>query len=208
MRPLFIFDLDGTLALIDHRRHLVGPRRCEKCHGFGHVKREPVEIQATIRDSRGVMTALPVMDSCSACGGSGNAKPDWRAFFAACVHDEPNVPVIQTLQALRRGGAECWIWSARSDEVRDETTDWLRKHGCLSQFSSSPWWWQFGAPERFRMRKAGDFTPDDQLKFSWLAELEPPERQRLTGVFDDRDKVVAMWRRHGVPCFQVAPGQF
>ena len=26
MKPLYIFDLDGTLALIDHRRHFVNRR--------------------------------------------------------------------------------------------------------------------------------------------------------------------------------------
>ena len=36
----------------------------------------------------------------------------------------------------------------------------------------------------------------------------PPERNRLTAVFDDRDKVVQMWRENGVPCFQVAKGDF
>lgn len=208
MRPLYIFDLDGTLALIDHRRHLVEPRRCEKCLGCGNVRREPAEIAAMRPDSRGIMTAIPAMDPCQACGGYGGLKPDWPAFYAACVHDEPNLPVIQTMKALRRGGAECWIWSGRSDEVRTETIAWLRKHGCVSRSGSAAWWWMFGAPERFRMRPAGDFTPDEQLKFGWLASLEPPERQRLTGVFDDRDRVVQMWRRHGVPCFQVALGDF
>ena len=58
------------------------------------------------------------------------------------------------------------------------------------------------------MRKAGDFTPDEDLKRGWLAEMEPPELARLTAVFDDRDKVVAMWRAAGVPCFQVAPVAF
>jgi hypothetical protein len=27
-------------------------------------------------------------------------------------------------------------------------------------------------------------------------------------VFDDRDKVVKMWRENGINCFQVAPGDF
>jgi len=27
-------------------------------------------------------------------------------------------------------------------------------------------------------------------------------------VFDDRDKVVNMWRENGIPCLQVAPGNF
>lgn len=161
MKPLYIFDLDGTLANIDHRQHFV----------------------------------------------VGDAK-DWRAFFAACVHDVPNLPVIRTLQALRSAGAECWIWSGRSDEVRPATVEWLCKHGCFGWPTGFLPAWPFGAPERFRMRAAGDFRPDEELKLGWLGDLDPPERNRLTAVFDDRDKVVAMWRSFGVPCFQVAPGAF
>lgn len=33
-------------------------------------------------------------------------------------------------------------------------------------------------------------------------------RERIAMVFDDRDKVVAMWRRQGLTCLQVAPGDF
>ncbi len=70
------------------------------------------------------------------------------------------------------------------------------------------WAWPFGAPERFRMRKAGDHQDDVMLKGGWLSEIEPPEWDRLTAVFDDRDRVVQMWRDAGVTCFQVAPGEF
>lgn len=163
MKPLYIFDLDGTLALTEHRQH--------------------------------------ILDS--------DSPTKWRDFFAKCVDDQPNEPVIRTLQALRRSGAECWIWSGRSDEVKPQTVEWLCTHGCFGNAITNylPAW-PFGAPERLRMRAAGDFTPDEQLKFGWLADLEPPERNRLTAVFDDRDKVVAMWRANGVPCFQVAPGAF
>jgi len=161
MKPLYIFDLDGTLALIEHRRHLVeGP------------------------------------------------KKDWPAFFAACVDDTPNLPVIRTLQMLRQSGAEVWIWSGRSDEVKTQTVAWLQKHGCFGFPTDVLWAWPFGAPERFRMRKAGDHQMDTKLKAAWLAEIEPPEWARLTAVFDDRDSVVKMWRDAGVTCFQVAPGEF
>jgi hypothetical protein len=34
------------------------------------------------------------------------------------------------------------------------------------------------------------------------------DRQRLVAAFDDRDRVVQMWRAAGVTCFQVAPGEF
>lgn len=161
MKPLYIFDLDGTLALIEHRRHFVeGP------------------------------------------------KKDWPAFFAACVDDEPNMPVIRTLHALRQAGAEIWIWSGRSDEVRSQTVEWLCKHNCFGWPANTLPAWPFGATERFRMRKAGDHQMDVTLKRGWLAEIEPPEYARLTAVFDDRASVVQMWRDAGVPCFQVAPGDF
>lgn len=160
MRPLYIFDLDGTLALIEHRRHFVN-----------------------------------------------RPKPDWQAFYAACVDDSPNVPVIRTLKSLRKSGAEIWIWSGRGAEVAGETEEWLYKHGCLKT-TMFLHWEPFRPPESFMMRPVGNYTPDEQLKLGWLAEMEPPERRRLTAVFDDRDKVVRMWRENGVPCFQVEKGDF
>lgn len=155
-RPLYIFDLDGTLALIEHRLHFI------------------------------------------------QQKPkDWRAFFAAVGDDKPNLPVISTFQALRKSGAEVWIWSGRSDECKAETVAWLQRHDCWFPFEFS-----MPAPERFRMRKAGDHRDDVEVKREWLSEIEPPEWNRLTAVFDDRARVVQMWRDAGVPCFQVAPGDF
>lgn len=161
MTPLYIFDLDGTLALIEHRRHFVE-----------------------------------------------GEKKDWRGFFAACVDDIPNLPVIRTLQALRKSGAEIWIWSGRSDEVKTQTIEWLSHNGCLGNTPGFLPAWLFGAPERFRMRKEGDHRNDDALKREWASEIEPPEWDRLTAVFDDRDRIVKMWRDLGVTCFQVAEGSF
>jgi hypothetical protein len=46
------------------------------------------------------------------------------------------------------------------------------------------------------------------LKKQWLDSMLVDDRQRLVAVFDDRSSVVKMWRDAGVPCFQVAPGEF
>lgn len=156
MKPLYIFDLDGTLADAEHRIH--------------HI--------------------------------SGETK-DWRAFFAACSDDKPITAAIKTLHALRKGGAEVWVWTGRSDEVRAETVAWLHKHGVYHAF-----WNPMRAHEALLMRKAGDYRADHVIKSEWLSLLDPPERKRLTAVFEDRSRVVAMWREYGVPCFQVAPGDF
>lgn len=154
MRPLYIFDLDGTLADATHRLHFI--------------------------------TA---------------GKKDWDSFFLAAEHDAPIQSTISTLKALRSGGAEIWIWTGRSAVVERSTEIWLAKHGIVQ-------WGCFRAPEALMMRPEGDHRPDTDLKFGWLADLEPPERKRLTAVFEDRSSVVQMWRDAGVTCYQVAPGEF
>lgn len=136
-----VFDLDGTLAIIDHRRH--------------HLERK-----------------------------------DWKAFFAACVDDRPNEPVIEALVAHLNAGHRVEIWSARSDEVRTQTEMWLMQQGLDPALL-------------VHMRSAGDYTPDVKLKRSWLLALHPDERPDV--VYDDRGRVVDMWREEGIACFQVAP---
>lgn len=158
MKPLYIFDLDGTLALCNHRQHLLDD----------------------VDDSH-----------------------RWTKFYAACDRDEPNTPVIDTMERLRYAGADIWIFSGRSDEVRDKTVAWIAQH---TSFMS----WQL-APEGdalLTMRPVGDYTPDDELKALWLDRMLLDDRQRLVATFDDRQRVVNMWRSRGVPCFQVAPGEF
>lgn len=159
MKPLYIFDLDGTLALIQHRRHFVERER---------------------------------------------GKQDWKAFYAACVDDQPNAPVIRVMESLRRF-ADIWIFSGRSDEVRASTVDWLVQH---TSFARSDFDCAFGTQDVLTMRAEGDYTPDDVLKRQWLDSMLPDDRVRLVAVFDDRSRVVRMWRDAGVTCFQVADGEF
>lgn len=146
-RPLYIFDLDGTLALIEHRRHFVE-----------------------------------------------NRANRWKEFFEACVDDLPNTPVIEVFKALACNMVDIWIFSGRSDAVRTQTEEWCVKH--------------LGWCPNLEMRRSGDFTPDDVLKKQWLDSMLPEDRERLVCVFDDRDRVVKMWRDNGVTCLQVAPGEF
>ena len=148
---LYLFDLDGTLAHIEHRKHFI----------------------------------------------EGERK-SWSRFYKACVDDTPNTPVIATMELLLAAGCEVQIFSGREDSVRKETVAWLTQHTSLNMRATT-----------LLMRPTGDSTPDDELKRDWYENaLTAGERRRLVAVFDDRDKVVAMWRSMGVPCFQVAPGDF
>jgi hypothetical protein len=154
VRDTYIFDLDGTLALIDHRRHWLD------------------DVQH------------PDLDS--------DAR--WREFYAHCPEDQPNVPVIKILQVLQTCEANyrVIIFSGRSDEVKEQTLKWL--------------WDNNIDYDEIYMRQAGDYRADVDLKREFLNEKV--DRTRIMAVFDDRDSVVQMWREEGLPCFQVAPGDF
>ena len=143
-----IFDLDGTLALIDDRRQLA---------------------------------TRP------------NGKLDWDLFFAPenIRLDQPNIPVITMYNLLQNEGYNMVILSGRDAISKTATMSWLRNNGI-----------EF---DELRMRPQGTFTPDDVLKKGWLDELGA---ENIFCVFDDRDKVVKMWRDNGLTCFQVNYGNF
>lgn len=153
-KPLYIFDLDGTIADISHRRHI---------------------IETDTRDSS-----------------------KWRRFYSACDRDAPNEPVIRVMESLRLF-ADIWIFSGRSSEVRGKTEEWLKHNTSLTDFDLETC---------LMMRDEGDYTPDDQLKELWVKTMLIDDRRRLVAAFDDRDRVVQMWRRNGITCFQVAEGDF
>lgn len=148
-----IFDLDGTLALIDKRRALAS---------------------------------------------RPDGKINWQVFFDPknIELDDPNLAVIEMFNILKAQGYRMIIFSGRDSINREATKDWLAKHNIQ--------------PDMLRMRPQGSFTPDDELKENWLYQL--PEvgiaLEDIVCIFDDRDKVVKMWRENGIPCFQVNYGDF
>ena len=154
-KDIVIFDLDGTLADIDHRRTLAH---------------------------------------------KGKGKLDWKIFHDPknIDLDLPNWPVIAMAKMLHKQGKNIVIFSGRSKATKDATINWLKKYGV-------PYY-------LLKMRPTGNkwnFMPDDDLKQYWLDTLFPgDQKDRILAIYDDRNKVVDMWRKNGLACFQVAPGNF
>lgn len=120
-----------------------------------------------------------------------SGKPNWDKFFEECDKDEPNYPVIKLNNILYEAGYKVIILSGRSHSVEKKTIDWLKKYEVKYHL--------------LQMRPKGDYTPDDKLKQSWLDNLN---KEKILCVFDDRDKVVKMWRNNDIACMQVAEGEF
>lgn len=112
------------------------------------------------------------------------------------VHeDRPNEPVIQLLETLDDAGPFQFVFlSGRPEECREATEKWLVDHVGI----------EWG---RLFMRDTGDYRPDNVIKLE-IFDREIRERYNVVGVFDDRNKVVSMWRSLGLTVFQVADGDF
>ena len=122
-------------------------------------------------------------------------KINWGIFF-----DPNNIPLdkpikntILLLQLLKSQGLGVAILSGRGEETRAATEAWLKQYGIEY--------------DKLIMRPVQDYQPDDVLKKGWL-DAEFPNKDQILCVFDDRNKVVDMWRREGLLCCQVAPGDF
>lgn len=124
-------------------------------------------------------------------------KPaDWRGFFAACVWDSPIPEVIQTVKLLAAAGARIIYLSGRSDEILDETGQWLRDQNLPDHLN-------------IYMRKAGDHREDSIVKAELLAQVQEDwDSEEILGVFEDRQQVVDMYRSKGLRVYQVAAGKF
>lgn len=117
-------------------------------------------------------------------------QKDWDSFHAAAVADPPITPVVWIYRSLVRGGHDVEIWTGRDERYVYLTRQWLARHGIFYP--------------TLRMRPDGDHTEDTELKRGWL--MESPRLPDL--VFEDRARVVSMYREYGIRVAQIAEGNF
>lgn len=145
-----IFDIDGTLADITHRRH--------------HVMTKP---------------------------------KNWKAFVDAAPLDVVNEPIARIARMFAMWGTNrIVLCSGRNEFQRTLTETWLRGV-----------WGEGCRHERLYMRADLDYRADDVIKSELLDQILA-DGYRPELVFDDRKRVVDMWRRRGLTCCQVAEGDF
>lgn len=169
---MIIFDLDGTLANCEHRRHFVDASKNPNYESLGiHPKRPYYHKEIRKR-----------------------FEPDWKSFYEACDKDKPIEPVISIFTDLWEVSDkyDIEIWSGRCESVMEKTIIWLDRY--LYPIKNDSY--------QLKMRPLGDNTPDDQLKEKWLNDWIA-EGGEVECVFDDRPKVVRMWRRRGIFVFDV-----
>jgi predicted kinase len=122
-----------------------------------------------------------------------NGKVDWAYFYRddLILADPPFSVVVDWVRGLYETHVVVIVSGRDAGSSAFSTVEWLAKNNV-------PYHHIF-------MRNAGD-RRDDTLVKQDILNLLP--RDRVAFTIDDRDRVVAMWRKNGLTCYQVADGDF
>jgi hypothetical protein len=127
-------------------------------------------------------------------------KQDWDGFFGAMSHDKPIEMVLNTVKFLSMNHLVILV-TGRPDTHKQMTVNWLKYVAKL------PYTELFMRPVGPEIHPQLRYRPDEMLKRQiYHTAIRPIWDVRL--VIDDRAKVVKMWREEGLPCWQVAEGDF
>jgi beta-phosphoglucomutase-like phosphatase (HAD superfamily) len=122
-----------------------------------------------------------------------DGKKDWVGWFNDMDKDPVHEVVAQFYEYAVERNIPVFICTGRDETYRDVSQFWLDEHGFLV--------------DELYMRRKGDRRDDSIVKKEMLEEIRALGYNPVL-VFEDRDRVVKMWRENGVRCFQVAPGDF
>lgn len=127
----------------------------------------------------------------------GNGKKDWTTFFDKAMEDPPHHE-IQWLNHIMadRDDVELVVLTARPEKRRTITEQWLIEH----DIHYTELILKTDDEEERRI-------PDQDFKERILDEMIARGRTPYM-VFEDRNSVVDMWRKRGIKCLQVQPGDF
>jgi hypothetical protein len=122
---------------------------------------------------------------------------DWNSFFS--YEEMMQDDVIESGISLLESLAQCddyriIFFTGRPEKTRKTTNDWFYRQCAIVM--QRDW---------LLMRPDNDRRNDDLLKEEWLLEIGP---KNILCAFDDRSRIVKMYRKHGVICYQAAEGDF
>lgn len=112
---------------------------------------------------------------------------------AKCSTDTPNKKIVDIVRDYAARGNHILFVSGREEKYKEVTQQWMYKN-------SIPF-------HQMWMRPTSDFREDSIVKQE-IYDMRIRGKYNVDFVLDDRNRVVDMWRRNGLTCLQVAPGDF
>lgn len=124
---------------------------------------------------------------------SMNGRSPYSVKHSELMADLPRQHVIQTVNTLALTVDQVFVFSARKEEARAATSEWLCEHT------------QFASNARLILRPDDDNRKDVLVKRE-MYEEHIKNKYSVFAVFDDRPTVCRMWKELGMPLFDVGDG--
>jgi len=121
---------------------------------------------------------------------------DWHKFHEATLYDAPIQDVLNVVKMLHASGCRLIVCTARGEENRELTVQWLDEIAGLKGMYHGPY-----------MRKHGDFRSDTIVKPEMLPQIRADGFNPVM-CFEDRKNVTQAWRDAGLRVFQVVEGDY
>lgn len=154
---LVVFDIDGTLADVEHRMHYIMPQ----------PPKDPVTGRKVMRR--------------------------FDLFHKACVDDTPIWPVVDVyLRFIADPNVRVVLLTGRPMSARYDTEQWFIRNGLE------------GYDALYTKPSGQDMMPDKESKSQAAAQIERDFGEPIAMVFEDRERVVQMWKERGTFVFNVA----
>jgi hypothetical protein len=118
--------------------------------------------------------------------------------YTQVLTDTPDDVLYEIVCMYVASGYHIIFLSGRKSECREDTVKWLQEHFELSGS---------GVYSSLFMRPDGDNRADQIVKYELFDQHVRPH-YAVRCVYDDRNRVVEMWRKLGLKCLQVEPGDF
>jgi hypothetical protein len=209
-----IFDIDGTLMDIEHRRHFVEDSKEVKS------LKEALDNLSEIEGDEWIFLTNKIKEL--------SVKKDWKSFVDNIKHDVPNKLVASVMCELNNHDNSMFFLTGRNEASRYITIKQLEECGYNNQKQAIEVrpkddieciYYPDGHYDNILfMRPDDDYRPDAEVKselfdkivntWTFLFNGERGTSFSDTIIFDDRQSVVDMWRSRGLTCFQVAKGDF
>lgn len=144
-------------------------------------------------DTRFILNQDYDLEECVICDIDGTlALLDGRNPYFPNIYDKLNYPVAYLISDSHKD-AKMFLFTGRKEEFRNVTEKWLSKYNIRY--------------DKLIMRKDNDNRADEIVKKE-MYEKYIKDKYYVNCIYDDRDKVVKMWRDLGLLCLQVYYGNF
>lgn len=123
-----------------------------------------------------------------------NKPKNWPAWNAGMANDPVHLDIVEFAHIAKERDLAVVVCTGREEVYRDVTENWLANKAKVPY-------------DKVYMRSKKDYRDDSIIKKELLEQIRADGFDPLL-VFDDRNRVVNMWRELGIRCLQVAPGDF